>query len=108
MVTSWISEWHILFWVTLTLTLTSSLSFRNTVSEAYFLYIYIYISLFFLGGGGGWGESESQSCNLNTSCCRRASNYVSMTLAFLYFTKDRTSRFGSWIHFGTVECYILL
>ena len=52
-VTSWISQWHILFGVTLTLTLTSGLSSRNTVSEEYLLY--------YLGG-----ESESQSCYLNT------------------------------------------
>ena len=97
MVTSWISEWHILFWVTLTLTLTSSLNSRNTVPEALFLY--------YLGGGGG---SEYQSCYLNTSWCRRASHTVSRALAFLYFMLDRNSIFGLWIHFGTVEYYILL
>ena len=95
MVTSRFSEWHIQFWVTLTLTLTSSLSSRNTVPEAYILYNWV-------------GGSESQSCYLNTSWCRRASHTVSRVLAFLYFMLDRNSIFGLWIHFGTVECYILL
>ena len=76
--------------------LTSSLSSRNTRLK--------HIS-YIIGMGGG---SEYQSCYLDTFWCRKASHTVSRALAFLYFMKERNSRFGLWIHFGTVECYILL